>query len=53
MSDWQTLEKLEQIHFCITETIDKDELDLSLLCQALDLIEDVREPYLHAARGAV
>ena len=41
-----TLEKIEQIHFCIVETIDRDGLDLDLLCQALDLLEDIREPYL-------
>ena len=41
-----TLEKLEQIHFCIVETMDRDDLDLDLLYQALDLLEDIREPYL-------
>ena len=45
-----TLEKLEQIHFCIVETIDKDDLDLDLLCMALDLVEDIREPYLTESR---
>ena len=44
-----TLEKLEQIHFCIVEYIDKEDGDLDLLCQALDLVEDVREPYLQEA----
>lgn len=41
-----TLEKLEQIHFCIVEYIDKEEGDLHLLAQALDLVEEIREPYL-------
>lgn len=41
-----TLEKLEQIHFCITEHIDREDLDLHLLKMALDLVEDIREPYL-------
>ena len=41
-----TLEKLEQIHFCIVETMDRDDLDLDLLYQALDLLEDITEPYL-------
>jgi len=44
-----TLEKLEQIHFCILEYIDKEDGDLDLLCQALDLVEDIREPYLQEA----
>ena len=46
MESITTLEKLEQIHFCIVETIDREDLDLDLLCRALDLIEDIREPYL-------
>jgi len=46
-----TLEKLEQIHFCILENIERHDngihADAELLAQALMLVEDVREEHFN------
>lgn len=45
------LEKLEQIHFCILENIERHDngihADAELLAQALMLVEDVREEHFN------